>query len=77
MSLQPRDNERHDDSGPSQGEKVEQRVSDAYKQNYSKAVLRRRLMEAEHKDSIGMPLNAQDEFLIQNKSFFKKILRQG
>jgi hypothetical protein len=77
MSLKPRDDDRHDDSGPSQGERVEQRVSDIYKQNYSKAVLRRRLLEAEHKDSIGMPLNAQDEFLMQNKQFFKKILRQG
>jgi hypothetical protein len=76
MSLEPRDDDRQSDR-PSQGELVEQRVSDVYKQNYSKAALRRRLQEAEYKDSVGLELNAQDEFLIQNKQFFKKILRQG
>jgi hypothetical protein len=78
MSLEPRDDGGDDyEQQPSQGEMVQRRVSDMYKQNYSKAVLRRRLMEAEHKDGLGLELNAQDEFLIQNKQFFKKILRQG
>jgi hypothetical protein len=74
MSLRPRDEQERSDGFEyrQQG----RRYSDLRKENFSKNVIEARLREAEYKDSIGMELTAYDEFLLQNKQFFKKILRK-
>jgi hypothetical protein len=75
MSLRPRDEPEHRSEG--QGYQSEgRRYSDLRKENFSKNVIEARMREAEYKDSIGMELTQYDEFLLQNKQFFKKILRK-
>jgi hypothetical protein len=75
MSLRPREEPQHSDSA----EHYERgrRYADLRKENFSKNVIEARLKEAEYKDSVGMELTQYDEFLLQNKQFFKKILRKG
>jgi len=75
MSLRPREEPQHKEEGQPYGEG--RRYADLRKENFSKNVIEARLREAEYKDSIGMELTQYDEFLLQNKQFFKKILRQG
>ena len=75
MSLRPRDEQEQ----RSEGSKYQEgrKYSDLRKENFSKNVIEARLKEAEYKDSIGMELTQYDEFLLQNKQFFKKVLRKG
>ena len=53
------------------------RHSDLRKENFSKNVIEARLREAVYKDSIGMQLTQYDDFLLQNKEFFKQILKRA
>ncbi len=75
MSLRPREEpeQRKEEKDYREG----RRYADLRKENFSKNVIEARLREAEYKDSIGLELTQYDEFLLQNKQFFKKILRQG
>ena len=73
MSLKQRDEPRQSEERDYQSGR---RYSDLRKENCSKSVIEARLREAEYKDSIGMELTQYDEFLLQNKQFFKKILRR-
>ena len=75
MSLRPREEPEQRKEGKDFREG--RRYADLRKENFSKNVIEARLREAEYKDSIGMELTQYDEFLLQNKQFFKKILRQG
>ena len=75
MSLRPRDDQEQRSEAPAYQEG--RRYADLRKENFSKNVIEARLREAEYKDSIGMELTAYDEFLLQNKQFFKKVLRKG
>ena len=75
MSLAPKE-EKGPSVGPNQDEAIRRKVADIYKENYSKAVVRRRLQEAEYKESIGLDLTPQEEFLLQNKHFFKRVIKQ-
>lgn len=74
MSLRPREEQEYAESSEYRGKG--RRYSDLRKENFSKNVIEARLREAEYKDSIGMELTAYDEFLLQNKQFFKKMLRK-
>lgn len=74
MSLRPRDEPPH--PGSAEYQERGRRYADLRKENFSKNVIEARLREAEYKDSIGMELTQYDEFLLQNKQFFKKILRK-
>jgi len=74
MSLRPRDEPEQKSGG--YGYQEGRKYSDLRKENFSKTVIEARLREAEYKDSIGMELTQYDEFLLQNKHFFKRVLRK-
>jgi len=74
MSLRQKEEPEQKKEGPVYGEG--RRYADLRKENFSKNIIEARLREAEYKDSIGMELTQYDEFLLQNKQFFKKLLRQ-
>ena len=54
----------------------QRRKADKYRENYSRAVLQDKMRNALYKDSIGMDLDQSDEFMLQNKQFFMKLLRE-
>lgn len=76
MSLTPRESDGGSDVHGRQKEAIQRKTADIYKENFSKAVIRRRLQEAEYKQSIGLDLSPAEEFVLQNKHFFKKVARQ-
>lgn len=74
MSLPPREETIEDGAVQQQRGR---RISELYRDNFSKSVIEARLKEAEYKESVGMELTQYDEFLLQNKHFFKKVLKKG
>lgn len=76
MSLDSRDDEN--DSGEAVvGQRRGRRNADVHKERFSKHIIEARLREAEFKDSMSMELTPYDEFLLQHKQFFKKIIKKG
>lgn len=76
MSLMPKKQENDNDGQVPYSSGYTPRRAERMQSTYTKMALQRALKEAAYKESLGMELTPQDQFILDNKTYFEKLVRR-